>query len=77
MVSRLLSAWNSPGFRATRKTCGLALIMAATAGAVFAGPPPPIPEIDPNSAGAGLILLTGGFLLIVDRYCRKPQTTQE
>jgi hypothetical protein len=59
--------------RWARKTCGLALILSATAGAVLGGGPLPnlgAPEIDPGSASTALGLLVGGVLMLADR-CRR------
>ena len=60
--------------RWARKTCGLALILSATAGAVLGGGPLPeacwVAEIDPGSASAALGLLVGGVLMLADR-CRR------
>jgi hypothetical protein len=72
MMFQLVEAWNSPWFRAARKTCGLALIVAATANyAIAGGGVPDVPEIDPGTVVTGLSLLGGGLLLMVDRYRRK------
>jgi hypothetical protein len=34
-------------------------------------PPPRVPEIDPNMAFSGLAMLSGGVLLIADRFRRR------
>jgi hypothetical protein len=59
-----------------RKTCGLALVLAASAGVAWAGGPPPlqgqsVPEINPGSAVTALGLLVGGVLMVTDRLRRK------
>jgi hypothetical protein len=56
-----------------RKGLGLALVMVALAGPAWAGGPqgPKAPEIDPGSMGGALALLTGGLLLLTDRFRRK------
>jgi hypothetical protein len=55
-----------------QKSCGLMLIMAAIATPAFAGGMHcDVPEIDPGSVGSALALLTGGFLMITERFRRK------
>jgi hypothetical protein len=58
--------------RVARHGLGLALVMAAIASPLYAlGPPPPVPEIDPGSAGGAVALLAGGVLLLTDRFRRR------
>jgi hypothetical protein len=59
---------------AARKTCGLALVLAASANVALAGalpPPLPAPEIDPGSMASALTLLAGGLFLMRERWVRK------
>jgi hypothetical protein len=55
------------------KGLGLVLVMAAIASPAWAGGPLPTPgpEIDPGAMGGALALLTGGVLLLTDRFRRK------
>lgn len=58
--------------RFSRQACGLALVLAACSGTAFASPPPlGAPEIDPGSMGSAVALLTGGILLVADRFRRR------
>jgi len=57
--------------RLGRQACGLALVLAACSGVVSAAPPGPAPEIDPSSMQAALMLLSGGVLLVADRFRRR------
>lgn len=56
-----------------RRACGLALVVVAFAGTAMAVPGDPmgVPEIDPSSAVGALTLLSGGVLLLTDRFRRK------
>jgi len=58
---------------AARKTCGLALVLAAFSSNAFGGGglPTAVPEIDPGSIGSALALLAGGVALLTDRFRRK------
>ena len=56
-----------------RTTCGLFLLIAATAAAVEAGGPVPhaVPEIDPGSMSGALAMLASGAFLVKGRLCRR------
>jgi hypothetical protein len=57
-----------------RRGCGLSLVLAACAGAAVAQSMSGgchAPEIDAGSLASGLTLLTGGVLLLTDRFRRK------
>lgn len=60
-------------FRRGLQVCGLCLVLAAGAGIAQAGGPPAggAPEIDPGSMKAALMLLSGGVLLVADRFRRR------
>jgi hypothetical protein len=64
-------------FSVLRRGCGLLLVMAACAGVALAqssmkgGCDTHAPEIDAGSVVSGLTLLTGGVLLLTDRFRRK------
>jgi hypothetical protein len=62
-------------FTALRRGCGLSLILSACAGAAVAQSMrcgcDHAPEIDAGSLASGLTLLTGGVLLLTDRFRRK------
>jgi len=51
------------------KAAGLALVMAALCGTAEAGagPPNPVPEIDPGSILSAFTLLSGGLMILTDR----------
>lgn len=71
MRSNWLTKLASASFRFSRQICGLALVVAACSGIAQAGPPFPnvsTPEIDPGSMKAALMLLSGGVLLVADRF---------
>jgi hypothetical protein len=58
--------------RAVCGVCGVALVLAATASTAHACRGcSPVPEIDPQSAAGALAMLTGGVLLMTDRFRRK------
>ena len=57
------------GFRLLRKSCGVALAVAAFSGTAWGFDP--TPEIDPGSAVSSLALLAGGVMLLRDRYRRR------
>ena len=46
-------------------------MLAAAVGNVYAGPSPPVPEIDPGALTSGLTLLAGGVLIVTGRRVRK------
>jgi hypothetical protein len=60
---------------ALRRGCGLLLILASSTGAALASMNgtchTSAPEIDAGSLASGLTLLTGGILLLTDRFRRK------
>jgi hypothetical protein len=61
-------------FTALRRGCGLALVLAACAGAAAAQSMSGgchAPEIDAGALASGLTLLTGGILVLTDRFRRK------
>jgi hypothetical protein len=55
---------------ATRKTCGMMLVLSALVGTAYAGalPPDPVPEIDPSSVLGAFALLSGGLMILTDRH---------
>jgi hypothetical protein len=59
--------------RAARQSLGLGLVVMACAGTALAGggPPPDAPEIDAGGLVSALSLLTGGVLLLTDRFRRR------
>ena len=50
------------------KALGLTLVVAAMSVVARATPPNAIPEIDAGTAGSALTLLTGGMLILKDRF---------
>ena len=64
-IALVSSAW-----RAGRWACGLALVLTATSG-VAQATSIGVPEIDPGSLKAALMLLGGGVLLVTDRFRRR------
>jgi len=44
-----------------------ASFVLAICGSVYASP---VPELDPGTAGSGIALLAGGFLLLLERHRR-------
>ena len=70
MRSNWLTKLAAASFRFSRQICGLALVVAACSGIAQAQPPGlgGAPEIDPGSMKAALMLLSGGVLLVADRF---------
>jgi hypothetical protein len=56
-------------FRAGRRACGFCLVLSAFAGTAMATPS--TPEIDPGTGASALALLSGGILLLTDRFYRR------
>ena len=56
--------------RMAGKAVGFGMILAALSAPAWAVPVP-APEIDPGSMAAGLTLLTGGVLLLIERRRRR------
>jgi hypothetical protein len=74
MRSLWLTKLCSTSLRFGSQICCLALVLAASSGAAHAGGsglPGPAPEIDPGSMQAALMLLSGGVLLVADRFRRR------
>jgi hypothetical protein len=66
---RTIQALWTRSFTWVVKGCGLALVLAAVASPAQAGFNSP--EIDPGSMGSALALLSGGVLLLSDRFRRR------
>jgi hypothetical protein len=51
------------------KAAGIALMLSALNNSAFAGagPPPAVPEIDPDAALSAMALLTGGIMVLTGR----------
>ncbi|HTU92777.1 MAG TPA: hypothetical protein VMF69_22035 [Gemmataceae bacterium] len=71
MRTTCLTKWAAASLRVSRQACGLALVLAACSGMAQALPPSSTPEIDPGSMQAALMLLSGGVLLVADRFRRR------
>jgi hypothetical protein len=57
-----------------QRPLGLGLLLLACSATAYAGGPPPpanAPEIDPGSMAAALTFLTGGSLMLADRFRRR------
>jgi hypothetical protein len=50
---------------------GLSLLFMLAALADTARAAVPVPEVDPSSMGAAVVLLVGGYLLVVSKFRRK------
>lgn len=60
-----LSSW-------LRSAVALSLVVLASATPAYAGAPlPSVPEIDPGSVMGALARLSGGLLMLTDRFRRK------
>ena len=73
MKTNRLTALASSAWRAARIACGLTLVLVACTGVAQAsgGSFDSAPEIDPGSIKAALMLLSGGVLLVTDRFRRR------
>lgn len=69
MRSPRLKKLCSTSFHFSLQFCGLALVLAACSGVAQAGVSI-TPEIDPGSMTSALALLSGGVLLVADRFRR-------
>lgn len=70
MRRQWLAERTAEGFTLLRKACGFALVCSAFAGRASAVDVV-VPELDPGSMTGALALLTGGVLLLTDRFRRK------
>ena len=77
MISQWFVSLGRSCLKVARKTVGLALIFSVGASTATANyGPQGVPEIDPGSIIAGLVLLACGLLLVLDRCHAMPQRPQ-